>query len=119
MTAPKTYSILSPRVRALLVPLFCLGFLACNDDITVGNETDTGTETGDDDGDGDGDGDTGDPVCGDGMVEGDEECDDGNTDDSDACTNECLAATCGDGIIQGGEECDAGADNDDNASCKN
>lgn len=28
-------------------------------------------------------------LCGDGVVEGDEECDDGNTNDVDACTNDC------------------------------
>ena len=31
-----------------------------------------------------------DPVCGDGFVEGDEQCDDGNDVDEDGCTNACL-----------------------------
>jgi cysteine-rich repeat protein len=50
-----------------------------------------------------------DPVCGDGLVEGDEECDDANADDSDECLSTCKAATCGDGLVQAGvEECDDG-----------
>lgn len=48
-----------------------------------------------------------DPVCGDGVVEGDEQCDDGNTFDNDACKSDCTPAICGDGIIQVGvENCD-------------
>ncbi|MEZ4450462.1 MAG: DUF4215 domain-containing protein [Nannocystaceae bacterium] len=57
-----------------------------------------------------------DPVCGDGVVEGDEACDDSNTDDGDACTNACALAICGDGLVQVGVEgCDDGndLDNDD------
>jgi cysteine-rich repeat protein len=63
------------------------------------------------DGDGDGDGDESTPpVCGDGIIEGDEECDDGNTIDDDECSNACVAARCGDGIVQlaAGELCDDG-----------
>jgi hypothetical protein len=49
------------------------------------------------------------PVCGNGIVEAGEVCDDGDTDD---CTGTCnavcggLAATCGDGVAACGEECD-------------
>ncbi len=53
--------------------------------------------------------------CGDGSMGGSEECDDGNTDDTDACTNSCKNAKCGDGIQRAGVEmCDDGnmADND-------
>ncbi|MGD9764972.1 MAG: DUF4215 domain-containing protein [Candidatus Binatia bacterium] len=32
------------------------------------------------------------PSCGNGIPEGDEECDDGNADDSDACRNDCTQA---------------------------
>ncbi|HLT35307.1 MAG TPA: hypothetical protein VK034_03455 [Enhygromyxa sp.] len=50
------------------------------------------TTTGDGDGDptttGDGDGDP-DPVCGDGVVNLDEECDDGGTEDGDGCSAIC------------------------------
>ena len=38
--------------------------------------------------------------CGDGVVGANEQCDDGNTIDTDGCTSTCLNATCGDGIIQ-------------------
>jgi cysteine-rich repeat protein len=64
-------------------------------------------------GDGDGDGEPG-PLCGDGVVEGAEECDDGNPSDGDMCTNACANAVCGDGIVQEGiEACDDGNDVED------
>ena len=45
--------------------------------------------------------------CGDGLVQGVEQCDDGNYDDSDACVTGCVNATCGDGLVQQGvEDCD-------------
>ncbi|MCA9638830.1 MAG: DUF4215 domain-containing protein, partial [Myxococcales bacterium] len=48
-------------------------------------------------------------VCGDGVVDGDEECDDGNASNTDACTDACMHAVCGDGYIWSGiEECDDG-----------
>ncbi len=47
-------------------------------------------------------------VCGNGQIEGTEQCDDGNTVGDDACTNSCWINTCGDGIVQGGEQCDDG-----------
>jgi cysteine-rich repeat protein len=37
-----------------------------------------------------------------------EECDDGNTDDNDACPTTCKNAKCGDGFVFTGEECDDG-----------
>ena len=48
------------------------------------------------------------PVCGDTVIDPGEECDDGNQDDADTCTNACAAAACGDGKPQMGEECDDG-----------
>jgi cysteine-rich repeat protein len=69
-----------------------------------------GEGDGDGDGEGDGDGD-GDPAeCGNGAVEVDEACDDGNDVDDDECTNACALPVCGDGIIQAGngEACDDG-----------
>ncbi len=48
-------------------------------------------------------------TCGDGIVDDGEECDDANTDDTDACLSTCRAATCGDGFVwDGEEECDDG-----------
>ena len=57
-------------------------------------------------------------VCGDGLVQGTEQCDDGNTNDNDSCSNSCTLAGCGDGIVQAGEECDDGNTADDDA-CAN
>jgi cysteine-rich repeat protein len=48
--------------------------------------------------------------CGNGVVSGVEQCDDGNTDNTDDCTNTCLAPACGDGFVQRVEECDNSAD---------
>jgi cysteine-rich repeat protein len=48
--------------------------------------------------------------CGDGHVDPGEECDDGNTNNNDSCTNACKRNVCGDGVLQTGvEECDLGA----------
>ena len=47
--------------------------------------------------------------CGNGVVDTGEECDDGNTDDTDACLSTCQSATCGDGFVHAGvEACDDG-----------
>lgn len=52
------------------------------------------------------------PSCGDGVLQPDEECDDGNDDPGDACLPTCVLATCGDGFIhQPVEQCDDGRDN--------
>jgi cysteine-rich repeat protein len=51
--------------------------------------------------------------CGDGQPGPGEECDDGNRNDSDSCTNGCFAAVCGDGVVWAGvEECDARVNSD-------
>ena len=49
-------------------------------------------------------------VCGNGILEGNEACDDGNTADEDGCSSACLDEYCGDGITQAGlgETCDDG-----------
>jgi cysteine-rich repeat protein len=48
-------------------------------------------------------------VCGDGIVDQGERCDDGNRIDTDACRNNCMPAVCGDGVVETGvEECDDG-----------
>ena len=54
--------------------------------------------------------------CGDGAVDPNEQCDDGNQLDRDACTNLCKTARCGDSIVWvDQEECDDGntINNDD------
>lgn len=52
--------------------------------------------------------------CGDGTVQSDEECDDGDDDDTDECPSTCREATCGDGfVLAGDEECDDGNDDDE------
>lgn len=59
--------------------------------------------------------------CGNGVVEGDEFCDDGNQENTDNCTVECKLPTCGDGLDGPDEVCDDGneADNDAcPANCK-
>ncbi len=50
--------------------------------------------------------------CGNGVVDGDEECDDGNDVATDDCTTACTLNVCGDGYIYDGvEECDQGTEN--------
>jgi fibro-slime domain-containing protein len=65
---------------------------------------------------------THDIVCGDGLIEGTEACDDGNTTSGDGCSSTCTlecgwecppgtlcrAAKCGDGLVAGDEQCDDG-----------
>ncbi len=49
------------------------------------------------------------PVCGDGVAEAPETCDDGNPDDGDDCPGSCAPAYCGDGFVRlGVEDCDDG-----------
>lgn len=51
------------------------------------------------------------PICGNGILEDFEQCDDGNAIETDDCAN-CLDAFCGDGIVHAGvEECDEDGDN--------
>jgi len=59
------------------------------------------------------------PTCGDGYKEGYEECDDGNRENNDYCTNTCENSACGDGFIQPiiGEECESDADCSNNEEC--
>ncbi|HPS31716.1 MAG TPA: DUF4215 domain-containing protein, partial [bacterium] len=51
------------------------------------------------------------PVCMDGILEGDEQCDDGNSVNTDSCRNDCKVPKCGDGIVTPviGEVCELGA----------
>ncbi len=58
----------------------------------------------------------GSPACGNGEIDGDEECDDG-ADNSDVlpdhCRTDCTEPRCGDGVVDSDEECDDGAANSD------
>ena len=63
-------------------------------------------------------------LCGDGHVEGAEQCDDGpaNSDAApDACRTNCRLAHRGDGVIDTGETCDDGPQNSDEVpdACRN
>ena len=47
------------------------------------------------------------PLCGNGLAEAGEACDDGNLDNTDGCSNFCTVARCGDGFVHAGfEGCD-------------
>jgi cysteine-rich repeat protein len=47
--------------------------------------------------------------CGNGRLEGSEQCDDGNRYSGDGCSRACvIEGFCGDGILQSGEQCDDG-----------
>ncbi|MBI5486197.1 MAG: DUF4215 domain-containing protein [Deltaproteobacteria bacterium] len=62
------------------------------------------------------------PYCGNGTVETGEQCDDGNTVNTDECTTLCRYNVCGDGFVRSGgmlptEVCDDG-NNDDGDDCR-
>ena len=50
------------------------------------------------------------PVCGNGVLESGEQCDDGNTVSYDGCSSSCQVETpvCGNGHVESGEQCDDG-----------
>ena len=57
--------------------------------------------------------------CGDGVINGNEACDDGNDIDTDDCTNDCREQTCGNGQIdplEGSCDCEDGSVNLDGAA---
>lgn len=47
-------------------------------------------------------------VCGNGVQERGEDCDDGNLVNGDSCESDCTTPYCGNGIIDEGEQCDQG-----------
>jgi cysteine-rich repeat protein len=49
-------------------------------------------------------------VCGDALLVGTEQCDDGNTAPGDGCRGNCTIERCGDGIIDEFELCESGAE---------
>lgn len=70
--------------------------------------------TGDSDADADSDGQPSGPVCGNGIIEQGQQCDDGanNSDtEPDACRTNCRLPRCGDGVVDSDEECDDGSGN--------
>jgi cysteine-rich repeat protein len=60
------------------------------------------------DSNGDGIGDACEQVCGDGIVQPGEACDDGNLVAGDGCDATCQQEVCGNGVLQAGEACDDG-----------
>lgn len=58
------------------------------------------------------------PRCGNSVKDPGEQCDDGNTLDTDGCTIACKLPRCGDGAVQRGEQCDDG-NAFDNDGCTN
>jgi cysteine-rich repeat protein len=108
----------SSRLETILATTALCSLLGCPSDPPA-SMSDTGTDSesgGDGDGDpGDGDGDVPDPICGNGVVESGEACDDGNMIETDDCRSDCSLAACGDGQLQEGVEvCDDGnVDNTD------
>jgi cysteine-rich repeat protein len=85
----------------------------CNDgldndwDEDIDYPSDDGCYSGEDDDEG--------VICGDGYLEGEEECDDGNIVSGDGCSDVCMIEVpepeCGNGVIESEEECDDGEDN--------
>src|SRR5262249_51416314 len=47
-------------------------------------------------------------LCGNGVVDPGEVCDDGNAISGDGCEPSCTPTGCGDGVVTGAEECDDG-----------
>ena len=82
-----------PPLRSILSTLAVWGasaWLGCTQVTVIGNEGNT---------------------CGDGVLDRDEECDDGNSEPGDGCDSGCTAEpSCGDGTLheERGEECDDG-----------
>lgn len=92
---------------------------------TAGSALSTGTAAAESTDDGSGSGDTTGPpqgpMCGDGVVEGDEECDLGDGQNGmggAACRDNCVMNVCGDGYVAEGELCDDGNTNNED-DCTN
>jgi cysteine-rich repeat protein len=50
-------------------------------------------------------------ICGNGITEAIEQCDDGNTNNNDGCSNSCRTPACGNGVREWTEQCDVGTNN--------
>lgn len=82
-----------------------------DDDDCDSDHDNDGVCDGDDDDDHDGDHDCPeDAVCGNGVIEAGETCDDGGVVSNDGCSATCQIelAVCGNGVVEAGEECDDG-----------
>jgi len=88
---------------------------------TTSTTSDATATDSDSDSDSDSDTDTGEELCGNGVVDVGEACDDGINDGAyGGCNPGCgeLAAFCGDGVVNGAEGCDD-ANDDDTDECTN
>jgi cysteine-rich repeat protein len=91
--------------------------------VDTSSSTDTGLDDTDDTGetpmaDSTGDAPPGDPVCGDGVLDDGEACDDGPANGpAGDCTATCTLPACGDGIVHPSEACDDG-NADDTGACR-
>jgi cysteine-rich repeat protein len=47
-------------------------------------------------------------ICGDGVLDPGEQCDDGNGVSGDGCDSNCTPTACGNGVVSPGEDCDDG-----------
>ncbi len=54
-------------------------------------------------------------LCGNGVVDTNELCDDGGLTEGDGCDSNCLPTACGNGVVSPGEQCDDGNLVDDDA----
>ena len=91
------------RYATIPITLACLALLGCGDDTVGSNDNNENGNNQQID-------------CGNGDLDGLEECDDGaaNSDTlPDACRTDCTQARCGDGVTDAGELCDEGAANND------
>jgi cysteine-rich repeat protein len=50
-------------------------------------------------------------ICGNWSVESNEQCDDGNTNNNDGCSNSCQMPVCGNRVREWNEQCDSGVEN--------
>ncbi len=99
-TSPAAFVLPWIGALAMAAALGCGGESPMGDDADVNNNGNSNASS----------------LCGNGIMEGFEECDDGaaNSDfDPDACRADCLLASCGDGGVDTGELCDDGYENSD------
>lgn len=85
-------------------------FAASTTTATTTSSTSTGPVATTSDAESAGSDDAGDPICGDGIVDRGEGCDDANLTDGDGCNALCQPELCGDGLVSPLETCDDGND---------